>query len=40
MSNGDYMEMEGVTACIMKRNNEGIGLWLIDNPFAANDLND
>lgn len=33
--NGDLMEMEGVTACIMKRNIDGIWLWLVDNPFAA-----
>lgn len=38
MPNGDPMEMEGVTACIMKRNIDGIWLWLVDNPFAANDI--
>lgn len=38
MSNGDPMEMEGVTACIMKRNIDGIWLWLVDNPFAADDI--
>ncbi|MFB9076167.1 hypothetical protein ACFFLS_05520 [Flavobacterium procerum] len=38
--NGDPMQMEGVAACIMKRNNDGIRLWLIDNPFAANDITD
>lgn len=40
MPNGDPMEMEGATACIMKRSSEGIWLWLIDNPFAVNDLTD
>lgn len=35
MPNGDPIEMEGVTTCILKRNNQGIWLWLVDNPFAA-----
>lgn len=38
MPNGDPMEMEGVTACIMKRNIDGTWLWLVDNPFAADDI--
>ncbi len=38
MPNGDPIEMEGVTACILKRNSEGNWLWLVDNPFAANDI--
>lgn len=38
MPNGDPVNMDGVTACILKRNHEGIWLWLVDNPFAANDI--
>lgn len=38
MPNGDPMEMEGLTACMLKRNHDGIWLWLVDNPFAANDI--
>jgi len=38
MPNGDPIEMEGVTACIMKCNIDGIWLWLVDNPFAADDI--
>ncbi|WP_207421348.1 YybH family protein [Desertivirga brevis] len=37
-ANGDPMEMEGTTACMLKRNAEGLWLWLVDNPFASNDL--
>nr|WP_199002156.1 nuclear transport factor 2 family protein [Flavobacterium sp. ASV13] len=40
MPNGDPLEIEGFTACIMKRNSENVWLWLIDNPFAANDITD
>ena len=36
--NGDLIEMEGFTACILKRDINGIWLWLVDNPFAANDI--
>ncbi|WGQ09138.1 hypothetical protein QG516_21740 [Pedobacter gandavensis] len=29
------VKMNGHTACMMKRNTEGIWLWLVDNPFGA-----
>lgn len=32
---GTPIEMNGSTACVMKRNEEGMWLWLVDNPFAA-----
>lgn len=32
---GHMMKMNGHTTCLMKRNKEGIWLWLIDNPFGA-----
>lgn len=38
MPNGEAMEMQGITACLMKRNDEGMWLWMVDNPFAANDI--
>lgn len=31
---GTPIEMNGATACIMRRNEEGVLLWLMDNPFA------
>jgi len=33
--NGDLIKINGHTACLMKRNDEGIWLWLVDNPFGA-----
>lgn len=35
MPDGNPIEMSGVTSCIMKKNDEGIWLWLMDNPFAG-----
>lgn len=35
LPNGEQMEMVGVTSCILKRSHDGIWLWLVDNPFAA-----
>jgi ketosteroid isomerase-like protein len=35
---GEPLKIEGITACVMKRNIDGIWLWLVDNPFASNDL--
>ena len=35
MPNGNPVEMNGATSCMMKKNDEGIWLWLVDNPFAA-----
>ena len=35
MPDGNSVEMKGATSCMMKKNNEGIWLWLVDNPFAA-----
>lgn len=32
---GDPVEMDGATSCMMKKNDAGIWLWLVDNPFAA-----
>ena len=32
---GNPIEMKGSTACMMKRNKDGVWLWLVDNPFAA-----
>ncbi|WP_207533257.1 YybH family protein [Desertivirga arenae] len=32
---GDAITMNGATACMMKRNEGGLWLWLVDNPFAA-----
>ncbi|PQA93981.1 hypothetical protein B0A69_10315 [Chryseobacterium shigense] len=32
---GNFIEMDGATTCMMKRNEEGIWLWLVDNPFAG-----
>lgn len=32
---GNPIEMGGATACIMKKNKEGIWQWLVDNPFTA-----
>lgn len=35
MPDGNPVEMNGATSCMMKKNEEGIWLWLVDNPFAA-----
>lgn len=35
MPDGNPIEMNGTTSCMMKKNEEGIWLWLVDNPFAA-----
>ena len=35
MPDGNPVEMNGATSCMMKRNHEGIWLWLVDNPVAA-----
>lgn len=32
---GNPIEMSGATSCLMQRNDNGIWLWLVDNPFAA-----
>lgn len=32
---GHLIEMKGHTSCIMKRNENGEWLWLVDNPFGA-----
>ncbi|SHF78609.1 YybH family protein [Pedobacter caeni] len=32
---GHLIEMNGHTSCILKRNEAGIWLWLIDNPFGS-----
>jgi ketosteroid isomerase-like protein len=36
--NGAPVEMEGFTACILKRDSDGIWSWLVDNPFASEQL--
>lgn len=36
---GTPVSMTGATSCIMKRNKEGLWLWLVDNPFAAEVIN-
>lgn len=38
LPDGDPVEMNGATSCMMKKNNNGIWLWLVDNPFAADFL--
>lgn len=35
MPDGKPIEMNGATTCMMKKNENGIWLWLVDNPFAA-----
>ncbi|MES2575030.1 MAG: nuclear transport factor 2 family protein [Bacteroidota bacterium] len=35
MPDGNPIEMNGATTCMMKKNENGIWLWLVDNPFAA-----
>jgi ketosteroid isomerase-like protein len=35
MPDGNPIEMNGATSCLMKKNEEGIWVWLVDNPFAA-----
>ncbi|AOM78078.1 hypothetical protein BFS30_13355 [Pedobacter steynii] len=37
---GDPIEMNGHTSCILKRNDAGLWLWLVDNPFGAAILED
>lgn len=37
---GHPIEMDGHTSCILKRNEAGIWLWLVDNPFGAAILED
>ena len=32
---GHAIHMTGHTSCIMKRNEDGVWLWLVDNPFGA-----
>lgn len=32
---GSPIEMNGATTCMMKKNEAGIWLWLVDNPFAG-----
>ncbi|WP_207423888.1 YybH family protein [Desertivirga brevis] len=39
MPNGEPVLMNGATSCLMKKNSEGLWLWLVDNPFAAEVLN-
>ena len=34
-SDGHSIHMTGNTFCIMKRNEEGEWLWLVDNPFGS-----
>lgn len=36
---GQAIKMNGHTTCLMKRNELGIWLWLVDNPFGAAVLN-
>lgn len=38
LPNGDFIEMNGATACLLKLNAAGDWLWLVDNPFAADHL--
>lgn len=38
MPDGNPVEMTGATSCMMKKNSNGIWLWLVDNPFAADFL--
>jgi uncharacterized protein (TIGR02246 family) len=40
MPDGNAIEMTGATACMMKRNADGIWVWVVDNPFAADVLDD
>lgn len=35
MPDGSPVQMNGATSCLMKRNDKGIWLWLVDNPFAG-----
>lgn len=35
MPDGNPVEMKGATSCMMKKNDKGIWLWLVDNPFAG-----
>ena len=34
-SKGNFINMKGASANMMRRNSEGNWLWLVDNPFAA-----
>ncbi|WP_121966132.1 nuclear transport factor 2 family protein [Myroides sp. N17-2] len=35
MPDGNPIEMKGATSCMMKKNDDGLWLWLVDNPFAG-----
>ncbi|WP_316820250.1 hypothetical protein [Pedobacter gandavensis] len=35
MPNGHVIKSTGHTACLMKRNEQGLWLWLVDNPFGS-----
>lgn len=35
---GDPLEFEGSTACLLKKDSIGNWLWLVDNPFASDQL--
>jgi ketosteroid isomerase-like protein len=35
LPDGAPITMHGHTTCLLKRNTEGIWLWLVDNPFGA-----
>lgn len=37
---GNLIEMTGATTCMMQRNEAGIWLWLVDNPFATSIFED
>lgn len=35
LPNGNPIVMNGATACLLKKNEEGNWVWLVDNPFAG-----
>jgi ketosteroid isomerase-like protein len=35
LPDGAPIAMHGHTTCLLKRNKEGLWLWLVDNPFGA-----
>ncbi|HTF80725.1 MAG TPA: nuclear transport factor 2 family protein [Cytophagales bacterium] len=35
LPDGSPVEMKGATSCMMTKSEEGIWLWLVDNPFAG-----
>lgn len=35
LPDGNPIEMDGATTCMMRKNESGIWLWLVDNPFAG-----